>query len=138
MNKKTDLERSASVISYSKIRSWVFAKRRFSLPAPDKRDCRASVGECEPASLTSKRQILRWNFLTKTDYRGRHRLWQNFKNKKTDLERSVLVGEAGFGPAKSVTTDLQSAPFGRSGIPPGAGDRSRTNNLLITNQLLCH
>ena len=34
--------------------------------------------------------------------------------------RSVLclVGEAGFGPAKSVTTDLQSAPFGRSGIPP--------------------
>ena len=29
-----------------------------------------------------------------------------------------LVGEAGFGPAKSVTTDLQSAPFGRSGIPP--------------------
>ena len=30
----------------------------------------------------------------------------------------LLVGEAGFGPAKSVTTDLQSAPFGRSGIPP--------------------
>ena len=29
-----------------------------------------------------------------------------------------MVGEAGFGPAKSVTTDLQSAPFGRSGIPP--------------------
>ncbi len=51
---------------------------------------------------------------------------------------AVMVGEAGFGPAKSVTTDLQSAPFGRSGIPPGAGDRSRTNNLLITNQLLCH
>ena len=51
-----------------------------------------------------------------------------------------LVGDGGFGPPKSVTTDLQSAPFGRSGIPPnyGAGDRSRTNNLLITNQLLCH
>ena len=53
-----------------------------------------------------------------------------------------MVGEAGFGPAKSVTTDLQSAPFGRSGIPPynfaGAGERSRTINLLITNQLLCH
>ena len=29
-----------------------------------------------------------------------------------------LVGEAGFEPAKSLTTDLQSAPFGRSGIPP--------------------
>ena len=68
------------------------------------------------------------------------------KNKKTDLKVGFLflVGEAGFGPAKSVTTDLQSAPFGRSGIPPkdcrkiGAGERSRTINLLITNQLLCH
>ena len=59
-----------------------------------------------------------------------------------------VVGAGGFGPPKSVTTDLQSAPFGRSGNPPyllgsarrslGAGDRSRTNNLLITNQLLCH
>ena len=65
-------------------------------------------------------------------------------NKKTSHKDSsfCLVGEAGFGPAKSVTTDLQSAPFGRSGIPPyyntGAGERSRTINLLITNQLLCH
>ena len=42
------------------------------------------------------------------------------------------MGEGGFGPPKSVTTDLQSAPFGRSGIPPyGAGERSRTINLLI-------
>ena len=49
-----------------------------------------------------------------------------------------MVGAGGFGPPKSVTTDLQSAPFGRSGTLPGAGDRSRTNNLLITNQLLCH
>ena len=58
------------------------------------------------------------------------------------FRRGSVVGEAGFGPAKSVTTDLQSAPFGRSGIPPyfntGAGERSRTINLLITNQLLCH
>ena len=29
-----------------------------------------------------------------------------------------MVGEGGFGPPKSETTDLQSAPFGRSGIPP--------------------
>ena len=49
-----------------------------------------------------------------------------------------LVGAGGFGPPKSVTTDLQSAPFGRSGTLPGAGERSRTINLLITNQLLCH
>ena len=50
-----------------------------------------------------------------------------------------LVERDGFEPSKSVTTDLQSAPFGHSGISPdrGAGDRNRTNNLLITNQLLC-
>ena len=39
-------------------------------------------------------------------------------------------------------TDLQSAPFDRSGTSPiyfgtGAGDGTRTRNLLITNQLLC-
>ena len=61
----------------------------------------------------------------------------------------ILVDGDGFEPSKSVTADLQSAPFGRSGTHPrntyaivnvrvGAGDRSRTNNLLITNQLLCH
>ena len=57
-----------------------------------------------------------------------------------------MVGEVGFEPTKSLTTDLQSAPFGRSGIPPyikftsancgGAGGRTRTPDLLITNQLL--
>ena len=62
---------------------------------------------------------------------------------------AFLVDGDGFEPSKSVTADLQSAPFGRSGTHPrntytvvnvhvGAGDRSRTNNLLITNQLLCH
>ena len=29
-----------------------------------------------------------------------------------------MVVEDGFEPSKSVTADLQSAPFGRSGIPP--------------------
>ena len=50
-----------------------------------------------------------------------------------------LVGRDGFEPSKSWTTDLQSVPFGRSGISPyfGAGERNRTINLLITNQLLC-
>ena len=47
-----------------------------------------------------------------------------------------MVGEGGFEPPKSVTTDLQSAPFGRSGILPGAGGRNRTPDLLITSQLL--
>ena len=56
-----------------------------------------------------------------------------------------MVGEGGFEPPKSLTTDLQSAPFGHSGILPysikllvknGAGGRIRTPDLLITNQLL--
>ena len=50
-----------------------------------------------------------------------------------------MVGEDGFEPSKSLTTDLQSAPFGHSGTLPysiGAGRRTRTPDLLITNQLL--
>ena len=66
----------------------------------------------------------------------------------------------GFEPPKALLTDLQSAPFGHSGTHPGwnitlqrcafslnlftfvkcsvqADDRTRTDNLLITNQLLC-
>ncbi len=44
----------------------------------------------------------------------------------------------GFEPPKASPTDLQSAPFSHSGTPPsnGAGDGTRTRNLLITNQLL--
>jgi hypothetical protein len=67
------------------------------------------------------------------------------------LGSNMVVGE-GFEPSKSVTADLQSAPFGRSGTPPdfnyfylllftakhlnGAGYRNRTGDLLITSQLL--
>ena len=57
-----------------------------------------------------------------------------------------LVGAGGFEPPKSKKTDLQSAPFGHSGTLPylillknrlvGAGGRTRTPDLLITNQLL--
>ena len=59
--------------------------------------------------------------------------------------RAFLVEEGGFEPPKSMTADLQSAPFGRSGTLPniqlrylvgGAGGRTRTPDLLITNQLL--
>ena len=51
---------------------------------------------------------------------------------------SFLVGRGGFEPPKSLTADLQSAPFGHSGTYPhyGAGGRTRTPDLLITNQLL--
>ena len=62
-----------------------------------------------------------------------------FEKKNTSLSTGVLVGEGGFEPPKSATTDLQSAPFGHSGTLPyevGAGGRTRTPDLLITNQLL--
>ena len=39
----------------------------------------------------------------------------------------LLVGADGFEPSKSLTTDLQSAPFGHSGTLPqknGAGGRT--------------
>ena len=64
--------------------------------------------------------------------------------KKPSSRRTVfsLVGRDGFEPSKSLTADLQSAPFGHSGTYPylyavgGAGGRTRTPDLLITNQLL--
>ena len=34
------------------------------------------------------------------------------------MHSDFLVGEGGFGPPKSLTTDLQSAPFGHSGTRP--------------------
>ena len=54
---------------------------------------------------------------------------------------SLMDGE-GFEPSKALLTDLQSAPFGHSGTHPynklqKADERTRTVNLLITNQLLC-
>ena len=56
--------------------------------------------------------------------------------------RIFVVGEDGFEPSKRNAADLQSVPFGHSGTPPyelaalGAGRRTRTPDLLITNQLL--
>ena len=55
----------------------------------------------------------------------------------------MIMGRGGFEPPKQVAADLQSVPFGHSGIHPygivfhKADDRTRTDNLLITNQLLC-
>ena len=68
---------------------------------------------------------------------------QNKKNELTFIN-SFLVGEGGFEPPKSLTTDLQSAPFGHSGIPPSEivclsvelVDGFEPPDLLITNQLL--
>ena len=60
------------------------------------------------------------------------------KNRPLYSDR-FLVGEGGFEPPKAKPADLQSVPFGHSGIPPyefGAGGRTWTPDLLITNQLL--
>ncbi len=42
----------------------------------------------------------------------------NFINKGSVVRNAKMVVGEGFEPSKSVTADLQSAPFGRSGIPP--------------------
>ncbi len=39
-------------------------------------------------------------------------------NSNFEVMLEMVVGE-GFEPSKSMTADLQSAPFGRSGTPPG-------------------
>ena len=73
---------------------------------------------------------------------------QRQSKKAVPQARLFMVGAGGFEPPKSSTTDLQSAPFGHSGTLPyslvrlstqrqgGAGRRTRTPDLLITNQLL--
>ena len=46
---------------------------------------------------------------------------QGFQGKNkgvTETDNSSMVGRGGFEPPKSLTTDLQSVPFGRSGIFP--------------------
>ena len=56
--------------------------------------------------------------------------------KNTTIIVKIMDG-GGFEPPKRDATDLQSAPFGHSGTSPyGAGDGTRTRDLLITNQLL--
>ena len=40
------------------------------------------------------------------------------KRKKPDIIELFMVGEGGFEPPKLEATDLQSAPFGHSGILP--------------------
>ena len=57
---------------------------------------------------------------------------------KSFRTKAFFLEGIGFDPPKQNAADLQSVPFGHSGIPPyKADDRTRTDNLLITNQLLC-
>ena len=58
---------------------------------------------------------------TGTLLRAAFRIHLRLKSKNSDHPdgcSEFLVGEGGFEPPKSLTTDLQSAPFGHSGIPP--------------------
>jgi hypothetical protein len=74
----------------------------------------------------------------KRDSNPRHSAWKADALPTELFPHKILVEGGGFEPPKAEPTDLQSAPFGRSGTPPtaGAGDGTRTRNLLITNQLL--
>ena len=61
-------------------------------------------------------------------------------------ELANLLGSGGFEPSKAEPTDLQSAPFDRSGNSPKtqtafqqsgrAASRNRTGDLMITSQVL--
>ena len=68
-------------------------------------------------------------------------VYDMFSFSKIFLKKKMDGG--GFEPPKQIAADLQSVPFGHSGIHPygivfhKADDRTRTDNLLITNQLLC-
>ena len=72
---------------------------------------------------------------------GHKRARSDFYKKSEQATRRLLrFGGGGWiRTTEANATDLQSAPFGHSGTPPysvGAGGRTRTPDLLITNQLL--
>ena len=67
------------------------------------------------------------------------RIKQNSERRKNKLKPAKqlamrvfgLVEEGGFEPPKSLTTDLQSAPFGHSGTPPySVARRGKTVELV--------
>ena len=82
---------------------------------------------------------IRINWSGRRDSNSRPSPWQGDALPLSHFRLKLVVGD-GFEPSKAELTDLQSVPFGLSGIPPykknGAGEENRTPNLLITNQLL--
>ena len=66
----------------------------------------------------AKRITLRQQYHAAKQHRTRRQA--NRTAKRPDALHLVflLVGEGGFEPPKALLTDLQSAPFGHSGIPP--------------------
>ena len=81
--------------------------------------------------MTDKRPLMSavwrlWRNRKKDGHMCGLREWDTTRRTYTGIRKTVtpdgvtvfLVEEGGFEPPKSVTTDLQSAPFGRSGTPP--------------------
>ena len=74
------------------------------------------VAGIEPASSAWKAEVLPLNYT-------RGSLGRRYK----------LVEGEGFEPSKSMTSDLQSDPFGHSGIPPNGAAFSFDADLLSSN-----
>ena len=99
-----------------------------------------------PSTVSPSYSFLRKRRLERKEKREKRKVKITRKKRRASSEnrRFFLVGEGGFEPPKALPADLQSVPFGHSGIPPyslfadcgGAGGRIRTPDLLITNQLL--
>ena len=63
--------------------------------------------------------------MTKHEYQSSH---SSFGFRQSSF---LTVGEAGFEPAKAEPPDLQSGPFGRSGIPPFGQQQLLTASAVI-------
>ena len=73
-------------------------------------------------SIQRKKRVVNYNLINMAIGRSERGGFEKYKT-KTRQPIAVqgfymLVGDGGFEPPKSLTTDLQSAPFGRSGNPP--------------------
>ena len=75
-------------------------------------------GGSNPSSTAKQPQEIYKNHRLKTGQKSPQTLGITKKMIPDLFGSGIMVGEGGFEPPKSVTTDLQSAPFGRSGIPP--------------------
>ena len=97
-------------------------------------------------SLKIKKQILYGagnETRTRNPQLGRLMLYQlsySRNNICSDYMKYKVVEGGGFEPPKSLTTDLQSVPFGHSGTPPQLYNHTRIlqqSNLLDINQVSC-
>jgi hypothetical protein len=70
--------------------------------------------------LTKPKQIRAGDEVRTRDLQlGRLLLYQlSYSRNKQQSKKNTVVGRGGFEPPKALPTDLQSAPFDRSGISP--------------------